>query len=119
MFDVNGCTGSDEIIVDVDRNRNVFIPNVFSPNQDGTNDEFQVFLGPGVRKINYIQVYDRWGGLHFNVKDIPASAAPLTGWNGISANGKKMNVGVYVYLVEVEFVDDKILLYRGDVTLIR
>ena len=52
IFDINGCNGSDDIFVEVDKNRNVYIPNVFTPNGDGYNDEFQVFSGPGVTQIN-------------------------------------------------------------------
>lgn len=118
IFDQDGCTGTDEIIVDVDRNRNVFIPNVFSPNGDGRNDIFKVFIGPGVENINYMKVFDRWGEILFDIDEafVPDELGTI-GWDG-TLNGKTMNPGVYVYLIEVEFVDGLTLLYRGDVTLL-
>ncbi|MEM8906268.1 MAG: gliding motility-associated C-terminal domain-containing protein, partial [Bacteroidota bacterium] len=66
LFDTDGCSGSDDITIEVDRNRNVYIPNVFSPNGDGTNDIFRVAIGPGVERVNFMQVYSRWGELLYN-----------------------------------------------------
>ncbi|MEM9820290.1 MAG: gliding motility-associated C-terminal domain-containing protein, partial [Bacteroidota bacterium] len=117
VFDVNGCTGSDNITVEVDRNRNVFIPNVFSPNGDGVNDIFKVFIGPGVERVNFMQVYDRWGEQLYNRNNFVPDDLGLIGWDG-TLNGKTLNPGVFVYLVEVAFVDGLTLLYRGDVTLL-
>ena len=48
VIDVNGCIAVDEVFVNVDENRNVYLPNVFTPNGDGFNDEFKLFTGDGV-----------------------------------------------------------------------
>lgn len=118
VFDTMGCSGSDEIIVEVDKNRNVFIPNVFSPNGDGLNDLFKPFVGAGVQNINYMRVFDRWGEvLYERAGQYLPDPLDLTGWDG-KLKGKRMNPGVYVYLIEVQFVDGQVLLYRGDVTLL-
>jgi gliding motility-associated-like protein len=119
-FDINGCPVVAELFVEVDKNRNVYIPNVFSPNGDGVNDFFQFFSGPGVREIRSLRVFDRWGELVYQVTDLPPSENPdpATGWDG-TFRGKLMNPGVYVYIAEVEFLDGEVLLYRGDVTLVR
>ena len=53
---ITGCVLRDEVLVSVDKNRNVFIPNVFSPTGDGTNDVFRIFTGNGVRKINKLKI---------------------------------------------------------------
>ncbi len=118
VIDVNGCVGTDEIIVDIDKNRNVYIPNAFSPNGDGINDVMKIYTGPGVAQVSYFHIYDRWGEqLYSDLNFLPADSY-LEGWDG-RFNGKDMNTGVYVYLAEVIFVDGTVLLYRGDVTLIR
>lgn len=119
IFDTLGCNGGDEIFIEVDKNRNVFIPNVFTPNGDGFNDEFQVFSGPGVTQINSMIIFDRWGEVVFERNNLAPSAFPdvANGWDG-QFNGKIMNPGVFVYLIEVSFDDGITLLYRGDVTLL-
>ncbi len=119
VIDANGCVATAEVRVDIDKNRNVYIPNVFSPNGDGINDLFRVFTGAGVTAINFVRVYDRWGELMFDVSDLPPSGDGTSpGWDG-SFRGKVMKPAVFMYLIEVQFVDEKVLLYRGDVTLVR
>lgn len=119
IFDVNGCTTSEYILVELDRNRNVFIPNIFSPNGDDKNDYFGIATGAGVKKINFIRVFDRWGELLFTKENILAGADPnANGWDG-TFRGRTVDSGVYVYLVDVEFEDGQKLLYRGDVTVVK
>ena len=96
----------------------LFVPNVFSPNGDGINDLLKVYTGPGVAQVNFFTIYDRWGEkLYEDTNFLPADFY-LEGWDG-RFNGKDMNSGVYIYLAEVIFVDGAVLLYRGDITLLR
>ena len=74
----------------------VFLPNVFSPNGDGSNDVFFV-RGKGFKSLVF-QVYDRWGNKMFETTD------KYKGWDG-TKNGKKVEAGVYVYYVKAEFYD--------------
>ena len=53
-----GCTATDDIFVEVDNDRDVFIPNIFSPDNDGTNDVFFVNGGIGVEQVDIFRVYD-------------------------------------------------------------
>jgi gliding motility-associated-like protein len=118
ITDVNGCSTSESVFVELDRNRNIFIPNVFSPNGDDKNDYFGVFSGAGVKKINYVRVFDRWGEMMFSKTNIVPGTDISQGWDG-TFRGRVVDNGVYVYLVEVEFEDGQKLLYRGDVTVAR
>ena len=119
--DTLGCMGADTINITIDRNRNVFLPNIFSPNVDGTNDFFEVFADPlSVEKINYLRVYDRWGNMVF---DSPAfspvdSRSAGNRWNGYYQD-KEANIGVYIYACEVKFIDGLVITFRGDVMLAR
>ena len=113
---VTGCTLLDEVWVRVEKPRNVFIPNAFSPNGDGTNDLFRIFSGQGVRSILDFKVFDRWGELVYEAQNLPPKFP--TGWDG-SFKGKDMNTAVFTYLAQVEFLDDVIILFKGDVTLLR
>jgi gliding motility-associated-like protein len=118
IVDVNGCTATESIFVELDRNRNIFIPNIFSPNGDDRNDYFGVFNGPGVKMINFIRIFDRWGELMFTKGKVLPGTDVSQGWDG-SFRGKIVDNGVFVYLIEVEFEDGQKLLYRGDVTVAR
>ena len=118
VIDTNGCFGTDQIIVDIDKNRNVFIPNAFSPNGDGVNDFFKIYTGVGVQRVNYFRIFDRWGEQVFQDDSFLPGDFYIGGWDG-RFKGKQMDNGVFVYIAEVQFVDGIVLLYRGDVTLVR
>ena len=110
-----GCSDEDELLVRVDRSRNIFVPNVFSPNGDNINDRFYV-QGKRDENIRKFQIFDRWGGLLYEATDIKAND-PIPGWNG-RVNGKFANIGVYVWVAEIAFLDATEVL-SGDVTIIR
>ena len=100
----------------VNRNRKIYAPNVFSPNDDGSNDYFMIF-GKGVKDIQQLQVFDRWGdelylGEHLQPGDEPS------GWDG-TYKGNRMNPAVFVWWAKVEFVDGTVEVFYGDVTLVR
>ncbi|MEM8526793.1 MAG: gliding motility-associated C-terminal domain-containing protein [Bacteroidota bacterium] len=117
LADLNGCTGEASVLIDVNKRRNVYIPNVIAPNSV-QNSQFQVFTGLGVRKMNFMRIYDRWGELVYELGESDTSIGGIGSWNG-TLNGKPLPSGVYVYIVEMEFIDEAKLLYRGDVTVIR
>ncbi len=113
----DGCTASDEVQIRVALDRPVYIPNAFSPNGDGSNDYFTIFSGPAVRQIIKLRVFDRWGNLVFENSNVQPNQE-TAGWNG-TFNGKPLSQGVYAYMAEVEFIDDKVILFEGDVTIVR
>ena len=84
----------------------IFVPNAFTPNGDGINDVFQI-KGEGVSQFLLI-VYDRWGNKVFESKDINEQ------WLGINNNE-----GVYVYRLEISFLNANSFVQKGNVTLIR
>ncbi|HJW31687.1 MAG TPA: gliding motility-associated C-terminal domain-containing protein, partial [Saprospiraceae bacterium] len=118
VTDINGCTGSASVTVNVDFNRDVFIPNIFSPNNDGRNEDFRIYTGLGVVSINYLRIYDRWGNLVHSEENLLPSPTGAGNWNG-TYDGKKLNPGVYVFVAEISFIDNAKLVYRGDITLVR
>ncbi len=116
IIDENGCEASDRIMLRVEKTREVFIPNVFSPNDDGTNDKFMIFANnEKVKEIKTFQVFDRWGEIVYQAYNFQLDDLDK-GWDGI-LNGDKMNPAVFVYFAEIEFIDGVIILYKGDVTL--
>ena len=118
VVDLNGCVDNDEIMVNMRRSRDVFIPNVFTPNYDGNNDFFTVFTNEQqVTNIPSFQVFNRWGELMFSATNFQANDL-TNGWDG-SFKGEPLNSGVFTYLMEIEFIDGRIQMYRGTVTLVR
>ena len=119
VVDVNGCQGSGSVFVEVDKNRNIYIPNVFSPNGDGPNDEFRIYACKGVRSIATARVFDRWGALVAeNTNLFPNCDGGTILWDGL-LGGQGLAQGVYIYMIELEFIDNVSLLYRGDITLLK
>ena len=115
--DANGCVVSDQITLFVNRDRNVYIPNIFTPNEDGVNDFFGVFGGKDVVVVKTFKIFDRWGNLVY--ENGPFAPNDMSyGWDG-TFNGKLMNPAVFVYYAELEFVDGETEVYKGDVTLMR
>jgi len=118
VTDENGCTGSDIVNLRVLKRRLVFIPTGFTPNNDGVNDILEVFTGKGVSAINHMRVYDRWGNMMFERENLTFNEDGSEGWNG-EFRGRAVEPGVYIYTVEVEFIDEAVLLYRGEVNIYR
>ncbi|MEM8908623.1 MAG: gliding motility-associated C-terminal domain-containing protein, partial [Bacteroidota bacterium] len=112
-----GCSAESSVIVKVIPNDEVYVPNAFSPNGDGINDFFTVFGGSHVASIKSMRIIDRWGATLFAGTDLPINSE-RTGWNG-SANGKTLRTGVYVYQVEIQFIDGKTKVLQGDLTLVQ
>ena len=112
-----GCYTEDFITVFVMKERNVFIPNAFSPNEDGQNDIFKIYGGADVLKVNSFMLFNRWGEIMYEAKDFEVLDDKI-GWDGL-LKGKKAAQGVYVYFAEIEFIDGWKEVFRGDLTLIR
>ncbi len=94
-----------------------FAPDAFTPNGDGTNDQFFIQGTACVRQIRELIIYDRWGEVIYHRKNLPPSQ-PDSGWNGLYKEALA-EAGVYAYRVAVEFVNGQVVQQRGTVTLLR
>ncbi len=118
VVDTNGCHAIAYQGIIVDKRSNVFIPNVFSPNGDGNNDIFSIFSDlKSIERVRSFQIYNRWGEVVYEAYDFPTNN-PAYGWDGIF-RGELMNPGVFVYYAEIEYIDGRVELLKGDVTLMR
>jgi gliding motility-associated-like protein len=117
VIDANDCQATDTINITIEKPRQVYIPNAFSPNGDGQNDRFQIYAGKEVESILYFRIYDRWGELVFEKVNFPPND-PVYGWDG-SFKRKNMNNSVFVYIAELQFLDGVRTLYKGDVTIMK
>ncbi|MBK8566813.1 MAG: gliding motility-associated C-terminal domain-containing protein [Saprospiraceae bacterium] len=113
----NGCEAEGAVTLVVRKEDDVYVPNAFSPNGDGTNDFFTVYPGRSVLKIKQLQVFDRWGEAVFSVFDAPPFH-PATHWHG-RFRDMPCQSGVFVWLLEVEYIDGRVGLLKGDLVLMK
>ena len=105
-----GCVNNTYRQIEVENVVTYYIPNAFSPNGDGVNDEFGV---TGYSISGYqMQVFNRWG------QQIFESAGSTQPWNGKDENGNEAPSGVYTYLIKVLNDPDK-EIRTGTFTLVR
>jgi gliding motility-associated-like protein len=96
-----GCVGYTDVNITVYKDKGLYIPTIFTPNNDGINDTWKIICS-GVQQLNYLKVYNRWGQLVHQQSNCNQA------WNG-NYNGKPLPVGAYVYLYEViDFTNTKI-----------
>lgn len=114
ITDEYGCTANTSVFVEVDKDRDVYLPNAFSPNGDGENDYFFIST-ERPKHIRSFQIFDRWGQLLYEQHGVSTNDATL-GWDG-KFRGQLLPVGSYVYTAEIEFPDGYRKVYTGSVRL--
>ena len=85
----------------------IIIPNVFTPNNDGINDEFKINLNGNAVTNYHLSIYANWGILIFY------SGSPNVNWDGRTTSGIKASVGTYFYVLEFNGK-----LYKGTILLL-
>ena len=113
-----GCIKYDTAYIKVNVDRTVFIPNTFTPNNDGINDFFGVLSGnPALLSVRTFRIFDRWGEVVFESYNCQPDDANCQ-WDG-NFRGKKAEQGVYTYFVELLYADGEVILEKNNVMLIR
>ncbi len=114
VTDENGCTDVEIITITVATpfcdERDVFIPNAFSPNGDGVNDLLRV-------RSQYVEtgeliIYDRWGEEVFKTNDMDRD------WDG-TYKGRELAPDAYAYCLRVTCIDGQSYITRGNISIIR
>ena len=118
IINENGCSETASILLRVDREIGVYVPNAFSPhNEDGINDVFTIFSEEGtIESVESFQVYDRWGTKVFEQTDFLPDELE-NGWKG-DYRGKRLQSQVFVWWASIRLVTGELLLLEGDVSLI-
>jgi gliding motility-associated-like protein len=91
--------------------RRVYIPNAFTPNGDGINDEWRIYSIADIAELE-VQIFDRWGSKVFTQKGESIS------WDGTFRN-QKLAEGVYVYQLRISFEDGENREEKGEISLLR
>ena len=114
VTDAFGCTWQDQVTIYVTdvicEEPYIYVPNAFTPNQDGKNDILYVESSVGY-ELQFM-IYDRWGELVFETNDLDQ------GWDG-RFKGKLLSPGVYVYHLKFTCYSNEIFTKKGNITLIR
>jgi gliding motility-associated-like protein len=101
-----GCEATRELGPFIVRNPTLFIPNVFSPNNDGVHDRFVIEYDGD--ELYWLQVMDRWGSKVFETHH------PNETWDGRGPGGAVLSESVYFYILQIGEKE-----YAGSVTLVR
>ncbi|MDA7803166.1 gliding motility-associated C-terminal domain-containing protein [Crocinitomix sp.] len=108
--DINGCKGSDTVMVLVNFKEGVGVPTAFTPNGDGFNDVLFI-KGYALASVSLI-VYNRYGEMVFETTD------QSIGWDG-TFNTRDENPGVFTWVLQYEYLNGKKGKQKGNTTLIR
>ncbi len=113
LTDVNGCSVMDSILVTVELLCNeLFIPNVFSPNNDGQNDVVKIYGSSAITNVVF-SIYNRWGEKVFE------TTGANDVWDGMHKN-KLSDPAVYIYILHaVCIVDGSEVYQKGNISLLR
>ncbi|MCS3797612.1 gliding motility-associated C-terminal domain-containing protein [Niastella sp. OAS944] len=109
---VNGCLGVSQSyrIKVIPRNKDIFVPNVFSPNNDGHNDQLYVY-GNYINTFE-LHIYNQWGQRMIVITD------KKQGWDG-KFKGSPQPVGVYAYVLKAVMTDGRTVNKKGSITIVR
>ena len=109
--DIHGCFDTATVTIIIESQIKIIIPNVFTPNGDGTNDAFTI-TAEGLKDIEIV-IYDRWGLLMYSQK------AEVLSWDGKLPNGELASDGTYYFLFTGKDMKDNVIEKQGYVTLIK
>ncbi len=115
VTDEFGCTYSDSIRIAYDDQciaKKLFIPNVFSPDNNGINDQWVVGPDPGIQSME-VTIFDRWGDALYHQKGSSVS------WNGNTFSEEDVASGVYVYQILFTTPEQHLVMKTGNVTLVK
>ncbi len=107
-----GCTDSTSYLLCIEDEFAVFVPNAFTPNEDGFNDALGIITSVGDPRDFELDVFDRWGGVlfHADAKD--------RFWDG-TVGGAQLPIGVYHWRLRMRDSEGLFQERQGHVTLVR
>lgn len=104
-----------EVVVMVEVISALYVPNAFTPNNDGINDEFipqSIWADAEIEQYQFT-IFDRWGNQVFSTNNFHI------GWNGYIQGKRDIEQSVYVWSITVKLVGSSKRSYTGRVTLLR
>jgi hypothetical protein len=115
ITDQDGCMTDADITIFTDNNKPFYAPNAIMRGSL-RNSRFKIFSNISVGNVEYVGVYDRWGGKIYEETNVDINSSNYRGWDG-TFNGTDVNPGVYVWVAKVQFIDGEIRVFSGDISL--
>jgi gliding motility-associated-like protein len=114
VTDIFGCSFQKNInLIDEAGISSIFIPNVFTPNEDNLNtNEYWKVEATCIKSVKGI-ILNRWGDKVFEFDEL------FDSWDGTTKSGESVKDGVYYYEVEFTYFDEKAEIFHGHITVIR
>jgi gliding motility-associated-like protein len=115
LIDQYGCFATDEINIQIVSAGDYFVPNAFSPNNDGINDIFNpIIYDPEIDSFD-IMIFNRWGESLIKDKGVLPN---IYSWDG-QYQGKPAQMDVYLVIIQFYSKSHKYALYKGLIHLIK
>ncbi len=110
---IDGCEDRDTLKVRLDTDISIYVPNIFSPNDDRVNDQYIISpFGKSLGGINFFLIYDRWGGVMWKYQE------GNEGWNGLDPSGKLVSPGIYPFILEGVLINGDVIKESGTITVV-
>lgn len=107
-----GCNAGDDLIIRIfSTGPSIFVPNAFTPNQDGLNDNIRPVLA-GIQRLEFFRIFNRYGQIIFE------SNEPESSWDG-TFKSNPQGSGTFVYQVQAIDYEGKAIKQSGTFILIR
>jgi len=116
-YNEQGCEVRDLKSIGIKREFPYYAPNAFSPNNNGDNESFIIYTSDAVAALRNFTIYDRWGSMMYQADNLNLND-PRAGWDGLH-RGRDAQTGVYIWFAEIEFIDGRREVIKGDVSLFR
>ncbi len=110
-FTPSGCESRDTINIKIYKGPDIYMPNAFTPNEDGRNDILRGKL-IGLKSFDYFVIYNRYGQLIFSTTN------PDEGWNG-RYKFLDQPAGAYIWMASGTTFTGKKIMKKGTVLLLR
>jgi gliding motility-associated-like protein len=111
-YNQDKCATKDSLWIKIRNNEELYVPSAFAPFSDlEENKTFKIF--GNLLKYSNMMVFDRWGEKVFEGDNVHQ-----TGWDG-TYKGELLSNGIYTYVVNVQYLDNKKIVKKGIVNLIR
>lgn len=110
VTDSNGCSSSSYQFISAFDEHYIYVPNIFSPNGDSSNEMFLI-SGEGIFDF-HLEIFNRWGTQLFTSENISNS------WDGNFEN-KEVPEGTYYFILKVEYANADSEIFNGSLTLLR